>query len=603
MFLDNFHDLKMENRFRHLSESLNKDFGIDVSIYEDLSKDELQLFASDLATKKANLFSESNFNEHVHNIEYVRTSLLLEAIKIILREIFPKRSKRRQVKEVEIDETLNYKIHMPTSVAVDHDLEEDRERPDLYWRRHQWEAEKDQENHPVSVMDASPAGEAYSTSASPIEDGHVEPYAQNVEPDPTPTKEDEPDAGIYVAVMDPNRFLGDKETQIMSIAPTVTSENETSVLTRKVSPIMVDAVNEETLEGEIEMVKTKNQNGLVEGLGTLLEGELERAEIVLATKDLVMRLQKMIEDLGNMGTDDIMPLVDGLRNNFTPQTAEKFSQEAEQHIQNAANAIQSFKDALDMESQRLEGRISDEDSETPVNDMTMAGDSAMGAMDQGLGDDLGDMGDELGAEEALGSDLLGGDEANASEEPLGRAKKEGTVITIAGKKVKLSEKQVEALIQTVLIKRKLAALVEASKPKTVLITVDGRKIRLTEKQIKSLLFAKNFNKIVESKKANTVKLSESQAKMLWTAKQVTDKIRNLIGENPRNLSLFDIVESKPSAGLSKKKKSAVVKKAKKGGDIGKKGKGFKKVAAAAKKSGAKDPEAVAAAAMWKNIPR
>jgi hypothetical protein len=62
-------------------------------------------------------------------------------------------------------------------------------------------------------------------------------------------------------------------------------------------------------------------------------------------------------------------------------------------------------------------------------------------------------------------------------------------------------------------------------------------------------------------------------------------------------------EAAPSAGLSKKEKSAVVKKAKKGGDIGKPGKGFKKVAAAAKKGGAKDPEAVAAAAMWKNIKR
>jgi len=62
-------------------------------------------------------------------------------------------------------------------------------------------------------------------------------------------------------------------------------------------------------------------------------------------------------------------------------------------------------------------------------------------------------------------------------------------------------------------------------------------------------------------------------------------------------------KKKPSAGLSKKKKSAVAKKARKGGDIGKKGKGFEKVVKAAKKGGAKDPEAVAAAAMWKNVPR
>ena len=62
-------------------------------------------------------------------------------------------------------------------------------------------------------------------------------------------------------------------------------------------------------------------------------------------------------------------------------------------------------------------------------------------------------------------------------------------------------------------------------------------------------------------------------------------------------------EEKPSAGLSKEKKSEVVKKAKKGEDIGKKGKGFEKIEKKAKESGAKDPKAVAAAAMWKNVKR
>lgn len=63
----------------------------------------------------------------------------------------------------------------------------------------------------------------------------------------------------------------------------------------------------------------------------------------------------------------------------------------------------------------------------------------------------------------------------------------------------------------------------------------------------------------------------------------------------------DLLEAKkkPSAGLSKKQKSSIVKKAKAGKDIGKKGKGFEKIVKAAKKSGAKDPEAVAGAAFWK----
>ena len=57
-------------------------------------------------------------------------------------------------------------------------------------------------------------------------------------------------------------------------------------------------------------------------------------------------------------------------------------------------------------------------------------------------------------------------------------------------------------------------------------------------------------------------------------------------------------EAKPSAGMSKDAKSALVKKAKSGGDIGKPGKSFDKVAKAA--GGGKKGEKIAAAAMWKN---
>ena len=61
-------------------------------------------------------------------------------------------------------------------------------------------------------------------------------------------------------------------------------------------------------------------------------------------------------------------------------------------------------------------------------------------------------------------------------------------------------------------------------------------------------------------------------------------------------------KKKPSAGLTKKQKSAISKKAKAGKDIGKKGKGFEKIASkAAEKYGSKERgQAVAAAAMWKS---
>ena len=68
---------------------------------------------------------------------------------------------------------------------------------------------------------------------------------------------------------------------------------------------------------------------------------------------------------------------------------------------------------------------------------------------------------------------------------------------------------------------------------------------------------------------------------------------------------YDMMEAKPSAGLTHKQKSAVAKKAKAGKDIGHKGKGFEKVEKAAeKKYGSKEAgEKVAAAAMWKNVKR
>ena len=91
--------------------------------------------------------------------------------------------------------------------------------------------------------------------------------------------------------------------------------------------------------------------------------------------------------------------------------------------------------------------------------------------------------------------------------------------------------------------------------------------------------------------------TDSSKKQEKLGRTITNRTRGVERATDR------LEETEPSAGLSTKQKSAVVKKAKAGKDIGKPGKGFKKVAAAAKKSGATDPEAVAAAAMWKNIKR
>ena len=75
------------------------------------------------------------------------------------------------------------------------------------------------------------------------------------------------------------------------------------------------------------------------------------------------------------------------------------------------------------------------------------------------------------------------------------------------------------------------------------------------------------------------------------------KIAGIITEEELNIKLEE-AKKKASAGMTKKEKSAVAKKAHAGKDIGKKGKGFEKLAKAA--GGGEKGKKIAAASMWKS---
>jgi len=104
------------------------------------------------------------------------------------------------------------------------------------------------------------------------------------------------------------------------------------------------------------------------------------------------------------------------------------------------------------------------------------------------------------------------------------------------------------------------------------------------------------------KKSNETAVSNpvaSKTNIPATAKTSVPGMRATQQDMKKAHSSAALGEAKPSAGMTAKEKSAVVKKAQAGKDIGKPGKGFEKVEKAAKAGGAKDPKAVAAAAMWK----
>ena len=144
----------------------------------------------------------------------------------------------------------------------------------------------------------------------------------------------------------------------------------------------------------------------LENLRTLMEQDLDQAELVLAAKDMVDNIQKMAEDLASMQVEDLMPLTDAMRESFGTEQAEIFNQSVDTILGSALDAIKTTREGVDQAIMVLTGEA------VPMNDM--------------MGDEMppaGDMGDEM---EIPAEDEFAGDEAEAGGEgePLGRIPKE-----------------------------------------------------------------------------------------------------------------------------------------------------------------------------------
>lgn len=186
--------------------------------------------------------------------------------------------------------------------------------------------------------------------------------------------------------------------------------------------------------------ETMKENKAVSGLAFLVESELEKAQVVIAAKGILDKLQKMAEDLAKTEADDIMPMLDSMRLTFGPELTDSFNDITTAKIRQTMEAVKGAKEAITREVGRLENAVNGEET----NDLGMGdeGGEDLGMGDIG-GDDLG--GDDLGAPEmevpgegdldaeapeldlpAEGGDDLDAafDDAAADTTAAGRAKKE-----------------------------------------------------------------------------------------------------------------------------------------------------------------------------------
>ena len=141
----------------------------------------------------------------------------------------------------------------------------------------------------------------------------------------------------------------------------------------------------------------------------IVEGEMEAAEQVMASKNMVDKIQKMVEDLGGMLNEDLPPLTDSIRDNMDSAMAEQFNLAMQQVLAGALEGMRQTREQVDAAARILTGEAGPEMMGAPVEAPVEEPDM----------EPTTDMDMEAPAEE----DFAAADAAQDGEEELGRERR------------------------------------------------------------------------------------------------------------------------------------------------------------------------------------
>lgn len=136
------------------------------------------------------------------------------------------------------------------------------------------------------------------------------------------------------------------------------------------------------------------------GVAYLIESELDKAQTILAARAISDSLQDMARKLAKVEADELMPLLDTMKTQFGPESAERFYTQVNNAIRGLLDSVKQAVDTITSETTGLE-------TGTPPTDMARSEPDAPAPEAPAAappGDDLGDMGgDDMGDD--LGGDL------------------------------------------------------------------------------------------------------------------------------------------------------------------------------------------------------
>lgn len=120
--------------------------------------------------------------------------------------------------------------------------------------------------------------------------------------------------------------------------------------------------------------------------------DLESAEVLLAAQEIVDKLQGIIEDLAKMQVQELMPIVDSMKEHVGFDIAEQYSSAAETALGDLLDQAKMAKDSLENATLAAQGKPV---NQSPETDMGMGMDAEMGPPEGEM------MGDEFGGDEAM----------------------------------------------------------------------------------------------------------------------------------------------------------------------------------------------------------
>ena len=145
------------------------------------------------------------------------------------------------------------------------------------------------------------------------------------------------------------------------------------------------------------LMSSSLQNGQIVAESVIVEGEIETAEVVMAAKNVVDRIQGMIEDLGEILNEDLPPLTDTIRDQMDSTQAQSYYDSVSSAIMSALEAMRVSREAADGAARSIAGE--------------------QGAETMGAEPEVPEVPVEEPADDEFGASAA----AAGGEEPLGRA--------------------------------------------------------------------------------------------------------------------------------------------------------------------------------------